>query len=91
MTTDGPNDLVGPERVSGEPVEVIGESVRMVGDPLIYIDGIRVNEMPDLDPDAIERIEVLKGAAAAALYGEEASNGVVQIFLKADAASNPGG
>jgi len=36
----------------------------------------------DINPDDIERIEVLKGAAAAAIYGSRASNGVVQIFTK---------
>lgn len=40
------------------------------------------NRLADLDPDDIERVEVLKGAAAAALYGSRANNGVVQIFTK---------
>jgi TonB-dependent starch-binding outer membrane protein SusC len=40
------------------------------------------NRLADLDPSDIERIEVLKGAAAAALYGSRANNGVVQIFTK---------
>src|SRR5687768_897484 len=40
------------------------------------------NRLADLDPDDIERIEILKGAAAAALYGSRANNGVVQIFTK---------
>jgi TonB-dependent SusC/RagA subfamily outer membrane receptor len=40
------------------------------------------NRLADLDPDDIERMEILKGAAAAALYGSRANNGVVQIFTK---------
>lgn len=36
----------------------------------------------DLDPDQIESIEIIKGPAAATLYGTEASNGVVQIITK---------
>ncbi len=40
------------------------------------------NRLADLDPDDIERIEILKGAAASALYGSRANNGVVQIFTK---------
>jgi TonB-dependent starch-binding outer membrane protein SusC len=40
------------------------------------------NRLADLDPSDIERIEVLKGAAAAALYGSRANNGVVQIFTR---------
>lgn len=40
------------------------------------------NRLADLDPDDIDRVEVIKGAAAAALYGSRANNGVVQIFTK---------
>jgi TonB-linked SusC/RagA family outer membrane protein len=40
------------------------------------------NRLADLDPNDIERVEILKGAAAAALYGSRANNGVVQIFTK---------
>lgn len=40
------------------------------------------NRLVDLNPSDIERIEVLNGASAAALYGSRASNGVVQIFTK---------
>ena len=40
------------------------------------------NRLADLDPADIERIEVLKGAAAAALYGSRANNGVIQIFTR---------
>jgi len=40
------------------------------------------SRLDDIPPDAIERIEILKGAAAATLYGTEASNGVIQIFTK---------
>lgn len=35
-----------------------------------------------IDPEDIERVEVVKGAAAATLYGTEASAGVIQIFTK---------
>lgn len=59
--------------------------------PLIYVDGVRINGIndleglsliPSLDPDAIDRIEVIKGPAAEKLYGEEGANGVIQIFTK---------
>ncbi len=36
----------------------------------------------DIEPQDIERVEVIKGAAAAAIYGSRASNGVVQIWTK---------
>src|SRR5690606_14780455 len=47
------------------------------------------NRLSDLNPNDIERIEVLKGAAAAALYGSRANNGVVQIFTKRGASGQP--
>ncbi|HMI56163.1 MAG TPA: TonB-dependent receptor, partial [Gemmatimonadaceae bacterium] len=40
------------------------------------------NRLADLNPDDIEHIEIIRGAAAAALYGSRANNGVVQIFTK---------
>lgn len=40
------------------------------------------NRMADLNPADIERVEIIRGAAAAALYGSRANNGVVQIFTK---------
>jgi hypothetical protein len=57
-------------------------------DPLIFVDGVRFERggglLESLDPGRIERIEVLKGAAAARLFTEEAAGGVIQIFLKAE-------
>ena len=47
------------------------------------------NRLADLNPADIERIEVIRGAAAAALYGSRASNGVVQIFTKRGAIGRP--
>jgi TonB-linked SusC/RagA family outer membrane protein len=40
------------------------------------------NRLVDINPNDIERIEVINGAAASAIYGSRASNGVVQIFTK---------
>jgi TonB-dependent SusC/RagA subfamily outer membrane receptor len=36
----------------------------------------------DINPNDIERVEVIKGAAATTLYGTEAGGGVIQIFTK---------
>ena len=44
--------------------------------------GVMDDRLSDLNPDDIDHIEILKGAAAATLYGSEASNGVIQIFTK---------
>ena len=41
-----------------------------------------ISRINDLNPEDIESIEILKGPAAAALYGTEASNGVIQVITK---------
>lgn len=51
--------------------------------------GASPSRLDDLNPDAIDRVEVLKGAAAATLYGTEASNGVIQVFTKQGEVSDP--
>ena len=59
--------------------------------PLIYVDGVRFNgDMGELDPDDVDRVEVIKGDAARAQFGEDAANGVVQIYLK-EGVKRPGG
>lgn len=56
---------------------------------LIDLGGYTQNRLVDLNPSDIERVEVIKGAAAAAVYGSRASNGVVQIFTKKGAQGKP--
>jgi TonB-linked SusC/RagA family outer membrane protein len=46
-----------------------------------------VSRLNDINPDDIESIEIIKGPAAATLYGTEASNGVIQIITKRGAIS----
>ncbi len=45
-----------------------------------------VSRLNDFNPDEIENIEVLKGPAAATLYGTEAARGVINIITKKGAA-----
>lgn len=40
------------------------------------------SRLDDINPEAIANVEILKGAAAATLYGTQASNGVLQITTK---------
>ncbi|MCB0549176.1 MAG: SusC/RagA family TonB-linked outer membrane protein [Phaeodactylibacter sp.] len=56
---------------------------------LIDLGGYTQNRLVDLNPNDIERVEIIKGAAAAAVYGSRASNGVVQIFTKKGAQGKP--
>ncbi|MBX2870990.1 MAG: SusC/RagA family TonB-linked outer membrane protein [Saprospiraceae bacterium] len=47
------------------------------------------SRLDDINPESIERIEILKGASAATLFGTEASNGVIQIFTKKGVSGKP--
>jgi TonB-linked SusC/RagA family outer membrane protein len=58
--------------------------------PLIIVDGILLNgNSTDINPEDIESIEIVKGAAGASIYGSRAQNGVISIKTKraADGAS----
>lgn len=55
----------------------------------VFTNGGAPSRLDDINPESIERIEILKGAAAATLYGSEASSGVIQIFTKKGTAGPP--
>ncbi|HLG39249.1 MAG TPA: SusC/RagA family TonB-linked outer membrane protein [Chitinophagaceae bacterium] len=51
--------------------------------PLILVDGVILNgSLTDINVDDVESMEVVKGAAAASLYGSRAGNGVIAIITK---------
>jgi outer membrane receptor protein involved in Fe transport len=57
-----------------------------------YIDGIEMADpsyLSQIDPQSIERIEILTGPQASTIYGSNAINGVMQIFTKRNAAGRP--
>ena len=55
-------------------------------EPLMVVDGVAIrghgSTLADINPDDIENMSVLKGAAASALYGQEGANGVILITTK---------
>jgi TonB-dependent starch-binding outer membrane protein SusC len=50
--------------------------------PIVIADGVRIGAINDLNPADIESVEILKDAAAQAIYGARASNGVILITTK---------
>ena len=96
---------------AGPSIQIRGRSsIGLDNSPLIFIDGIRVNNatgtgpvgvagrlggqassvagrLNDVSPEDIESIEIIKGPAAATIYGTEAANGVIQITTKRGIAS----
>ncbi len=75
----GPSTIVG----SSDPLYIVdGVLINNDSRELIDLGGYTQNRLVDINPNDIERIEIIKGAAAAATYGSRANNGVVQIFTK---------
>jgi TonB-linked SusC/RagA family outer membrane protein len=93
---------------SGSQIRIRGSSsVSLNNTPLLYVDGVRVNNaqnsgpvvqafgssvisrLNDFNPDDIESIEIIKGPAAATLYGTEAANGVIHIITKQGSEGTP--
>ena len=64
-------------------VRIRGFSTFGFAQPFYVVDGVPVNgSIRDFSPNDIESIQVLKDAAAAAIYGAEAANGVIIITTK---------
>ncbi|MGE0930491.1 SusC/RagA family TonB-linked outer membrane protein [Peijinzhouia sedimentorum] len=60
-------------------------------EPLVVVDGVLTEGgLSIVNAQDIERIEVLKGASAASLFGSRAANGVIQIFTKTGASNAVG-
>ena len=57
----------------------------------IFVDGFEVNKeyMSAISPAEIEKVEVLKDAAALALYGERGGNGVIRITTRRGVEGRP--
>lgn len=49
---------------------------------LIIVDGIEMNDISGLSPDQVERVDVLKDASSASIYGIRGANGVVVITTR---------
>jgi TonB-dependent SusC/RagA subfamily outer membrane receptor len=78
--------------IRGDPAIYI-DGVRVDGqhdrDSQVRIGGQTISRILDLQASDIERVEIIKGAAAASLYGTQGSNGVIQIFTKKGSTGPP--
>ena len=72
------------QSAGGEPGALPSISIRGGGEPLYVIDGIpgTKQEVSVLSPSDIESFSILKDAAAAAVYGARAGNGIVMVTTK---------
>ncbi len=73
---------------SGQPGGATRVMIRGIGtinsssNPLYVVDGVVMEDFQFLNPNDIERIEVLKDASATAIYGARGANGVLMITTK---------
>ena len=75
------------QAASGQPGDGFKVAVRGAGTngdtkPLYVIDGVSGGDINNINPADIERIDVLKDAASAAIYGSAAANGVILITTR---------
>jgi TonB-linked SusC/RagA family outer membrane protein len=97
-------NITTPNGVLGNPpiIRVRGvNSISSSSQPLIIIDGLPIystanvigftvsNALSDLNPNDIDSYEVLKDAAATAIYGSRAANGVILITTKRGKSGKP--
>jgi TonB-linked SusC/RagA family outer membrane protein len=76
--------------ISGNPGDQVNIVLRGINTvqggtrPLILFDGVEIPfaSLNTLDLSQVDRVEVVQGAASAALYGAQGANGVIQIFTK---------
>jgi len=57
-------------------------SIETTSDPLYVVDGVVMEDIELMNPNDIEKIEVLKDASSAAIYGARGSNGVILVTTK---------
>ena len=79
--------VVQPSGLPGSsPAITIRGATSLLGNqaPLIIVDGVFLasGNLADINTEDIKSFEILKGAAAASLYGSKAANGVIQILTK---------
>ncbi|MSR36420.1 MAG: hypothetical protein EXR95_07220 [Gemmatimonadetes bacterium] len=74
------------------------DGVRIRSEPLKKVEGVdhpnhstnrQLSPLEGINPNDIERVEVISGPAATTLYGTDAGNGVIQIFTKKGMAGAP--
>jgi TonB-linked SusC/RagA family outer membrane protein len=75
VTTSGTPGAVGSIKIRG--TSFFGDN-----NPLFVIDGVLTDDSPNLNPNDIESVQILKDASASAIYGSRAANGVVVITTK---------
>ena len=63
-------------------IKIVRDGSVKVVDPLVIVNGVRIEDINTIDPNSIKSFQVLKDEDAIKLYGDEAKNGVIVISTK---------
>jgi TonB-linked SusC/RagA family outer membrane protein len=75
--------------VRGVVTTAVDERNQPLNGPLVVVDGIKRDNIQQIDPSTIETITILKDASAVAPYGIGGANGVILITTKQGQAGRP--
>lgn len=67
---------------AGFKIQIRGKQSLKAGNPLYVVDGVITDEIDFLNPQDIERIDILKDASSTAIYGSRGAYGVVIVTTK---------
>jgi len=83
-STPGVNITLSGGRTNGSPaIEIRGKSsINSSVSPLYVVDGVTCSDIDWLNPQDIDRIDVLKDASSTAIYGSRATAGVIMVTTK---------
>ncbi len=81
--TDKPAGVYPYDNDDGKvKIKIVPDGSVKVVDPLVIVDGVRVEDVNTIDPNSIKSVQVLKDEDAIKLYGEDGKNGVIVISTK---------
>ncbi|MCG6987520.1 MAG: TonB-dependent receptor plug domain-containing protein [Gemmatimonadetes bacterium] len=91
-STDGAAGAVAAQAQTSAPTVGAVVDSAVAGNPLVIVDGVRQHGtaseiLSRFDKESIQSVEVVKGAAARRVFGDEGANGVIQITTKSAASS----
>lgn len=82
-----------PSNMLSAFASIRGASSFGVSYPKIYVDGIEVANpliVSEFSPDAIERVEIIRGPEGSAMYGTDATSGVINVITRHEGAEGGG-
>ncbi len=90
-TVPGLNVEYATSAKGNSSLEIRGQTTLTAGSsPLIVLDGVIYNgDISDINPDDIDRMDILKDASSAAVYGSRATNGVIVITTRRGESDKP--